>query len=108
MTRISLGLKDDFANGTVFSGSRGFSLGKARIAISAPARRALRHDPLEVRKATLASIVAKTSPGIRFNEHIEGDGETVFRHACKLTLKALCQSARIPPTAPAARPIGSK
>jgi hypothetical protein len=26
------------------------------------------HNPLEVRKATLASIVAKASPGIRFNE----------------------------------------
>src|SRR6516165_10195857 len=34
----------------------------------------LRRDPLEVRKATLASIVAKARPGIRFNEHIEGDG----------------------------------
>src|SRR5262249_34564778 len=31
---------------------------------------ALRRDPLEVRKATLASIVAKASPGIYFNEHI--------------------------------------
>src|SRR5262249_28015777 len=38
----------------------------------------LRRDPLEVRKATLASIVAKASPGIRFNEHIEGGGPTVF------------------------------
>jgi hypothetical protein len=46
--------------------------------------RDLRHDPLEVRKATLASIVAKASPGIRFNEHIKGDGPTVFAHACKL------------------------
>jgi bifunctional non-homologous end joining protein LigD len=44
----------------------------------------LRRDPLQVRKATLASIVAKTSPGIRFNEHLEGDGPTVFAHACKL------------------------
>ena len=42
----------------------------------------LRRDPLEVRKATLASIAAKASPGIRFNEHIEGDGPTVFAHAC--------------------------
>jgi len=39
--------------------------------------------PLEVRKATLASTVAKARPGIRFNEHIEGDGPTVFAHACK-------------------------
>ncbi|MBV8419380.1 MAG: DNA ligase, partial [Hyphomicrobiales bacterium] len=49
----------------------------------------LRRDPLEVRKATLASIVAKARPGIRFNEHIEGDGETVFRHACKLGLEGI-------------------
>jgi bifunctional non-homologous end joining protein LigD len=49
----------------------------------------LRRDPLEVRKATLASIVAKASPGIRFNEHIEGDGPTVFVHACKLGLEGI-------------------
>ena len=49
----------------------------------------LRRDPLEVRKATLASIVAKASPGIRFNEHIEGDGPTVFAHACKMGLEGI-------------------
>jgi ATP-dependent DNA ligase len=46
----------------------------------------LRRDPLEVRKATLASIVAKARPGIWFNKHIEGDGPTVFAHACKMGL----------------------
>jgi bifunctional non-homologous end joining protein LigD len=49
----------------------------------------LRRDPLRVRKATLASIVAKTGPGIRFNEHIEGDGSTVFAHACKMGLEGI-------------------
>jgi len=49
----------------------------------------LRRDPLEVRKATLASIVAKASPGIRFNEHTEGDGPTVFAHACKMGLEGI-------------------
>ena len=49
----------------------------------------LRRDPLEVRKATLASIVAKAHPGIRFNEHIEGDGPTVFAHACKIGLEGI-------------------
>ena len=38
----------------------------------------LRRDPLQVRKATLASILGKASTGIWFNEHIEGDGPTVF------------------------------
>jgi ATP-dependent DNA ligase len=49
----------------------------------------LRRDPLEVRKATLASIVAKARSGIRFNEHMEGDGPTVFAHACKLGLEGI-------------------
>jgi bifunctional non-homologous end joining protein LigD len=49
----------------------------------------LRRDPLEVRKAALASIVAKASPGIRFNEHMEGDGSTVFAQACKLGLDGI-------------------
>src|SRR5215510_2091121 len=49
----------------------------------------LRRDPLEVRKATLASIVAKAGPGIRLNEHIEGDGPTVFAHACKMGLEGI-------------------
>src|SRR5262249_9020686 len=54
----------------------------------------LRRDPLEVRKATLASIVAKASPGIRFNEHIEGDGPTVFAHACKMGLEGIVSKRR--------------
>src|SRR5262249_27148356 len=40
-------------------------------------------------KATLASIVAKAGPDIRFNEHIEGDGPTVFAHACKMGLEGI-------------------
>src|SRR6516164_5455099 len=36
-----------------------------------------------------ASIVAKAQPGIRFNEHIEGDGPTVFAHACKMGLEGI-------------------
>jgi bifunctional non-homologous end joining protein LigD len=28
-------------------------------------------------------------PGIRFNEHIEGDGPTVFAHACKMGLEGI-------------------
>jgi bifunctional non-homologous end joining protein LigD len=41
----------------------------------------LRRDPLEVRKSTLRSMLAKAGLGLRFNEHIEGDGPTVFAHA---------------------------
>jgi bifunctional non-homologous end joining protein LigD len=49
----------------------------------------LRRDPLERRKATLEMILAKVGEGIRFNEHMKGDGETVFRHACKLGLEGI-------------------
>jgi ATP-dependent DNA ligase len=45
--------------------------------------------PLEVRKATLRSMLAKAGLGLRFNEHIEGDGPTVFAHACKLGLESI-------------------
>jgi bifunctional non-homologous end joining protein LigD len=47
----------------------------------------LRRDPLEVRKATLRSALGKAGPGVRFNEHIAGDGPTVFAHACNLGLE---------------------
>jgi hypothetical protein len=31
----------------------------------------LRRDPLAVRKATLASLLARAAPGLRFNEHLD-------------------------------------
>jgi ATP-dependent DNA ligase len=50
----------------------------------------LRREPLEVRKATLASVLAKVGPGLRLNDHLEHeDGEVVFRHACKLGLEGI-------------------
>jgi bifunctional non-homologous end joining protein LigD len=50
----------------------------------------LRREPLEVRKATLASLLAKAGSGLRLNEHLEhDDGEVVFRHACKLGLEGI-------------------
>jgi len=49
----------------------------------------LRRDPLEVRKATLRSTLAKAGLGLRFNEHLEGDGPTVVAHACKMGLEGI-------------------
>ena len=66
----------------------------------------LRREPLDVRKATLRSLLVKVAPGLRWNEHIEGDGETIFRHACKLGLEGSCPSARTRPIAQVARQIG--
>ena len=44
---------------------------------------------LEVRKATLRSMLAKAGLGLRFNEHMKGDGPTVFAHACKMGLEGI-------------------
>src|ERR1700730_11926366 len=49
----------------------------------------LRREPLGVRKATLASLSERAAPGLRFNEHIEADGPTVFAHACKMGLEGI-------------------
>ena len=44
----------------------------------------LRREPLEVRKATLASILREARHGVRLNEHLKHpEGDVVFRHACK-------------------------
>jgi bifunctional non-homologous end joining protein LigD len=52
----------------------------------------LRREPLETRKATLASLLRGSLPGLRLNEHITHPGDAVFRHACKWALRALCRS----------------
>ena len=57
----------------------------------------LRRDALEGRKATLEMILAKAGAGIRFNDHMEGDGETVFRHACKLGLEGIVSKRKDSP-----------
>jgi ATP dependent DNA ligase domain len=55
----------------------------------------LRREPLEVRKATLISVLAKAVSGVRLNEHMEcNDGEMVFRHACKLGLEGIVSKRR--------------
>jgi hypothetical protein len=47
----------------------------------------MRREPIEVRKATLASILGKSRPGVRLNEHLEHpDGIAVFEHACQMGL----------------------
>ena len=44
-----------------------------------------RREPLEIRKTTLASVLRKSRPGLRLNEHLEHpEGVVVFQHACTL------------------------
>jgi bifunctional non-homologous end joining protein LigD len=44
----------------------------------------LRRLPIEQRKAKLAKLVPGPHPGIVLSEPFIGDGEIVYRHACKL------------------------
>src|SRR5438128_5043810 len=57
----------------------------------------LRRDPLEVRKATLANVLASAAHGIWFNDHIEDNGPTVFKHACKLGLEGIVSKRKDSP-----------
>jgi bifunctional non-homologous end joining protein LigD len=58
----------------------------------------LRREPLEVRKATLASVLAKAGAGVRFCEHLDfDDGETVFQHACKMGLEGIVSKRKDSP-----------
>jgi len=50
----------------------------------------LRPEPVEVRKATLSGLLRRHGrPGLHFAEHLEGDGPTIFQHACKLGLEGI-------------------
>ena len=45
----------------------------------------VRREPIETRKATLASVLRKSRPGRRLNEYLEhSEGAVVFQHACQL------------------------
>jgi bifunctional non-homologous end joining protein LigD len=44
----------------------------------------LRKRPIEERKRMLAKLLHDPHPGIAFNEHYDGDGAIIFKHACKL------------------------
>jgi hypothetical protein len=46
--------------------------------------RDLRDLPFLDRKAALALLLRDTKAGILLNEHVDGDGLTVFEHACRL------------------------
>jgi bifunctional non-homologous end joining protein LigD len=51
-----------------------------------------------VRKATLASLLARGVPGARFNEHMDHeDGPLVFAHARKMGLEGIVSKQRNSP-----------
>jgi bifunctional non-homologous end joining protein LigD len=54
----------------------------------------LRREPWEIRRATLTGLLRKAGPGIRLSEHLNGDGETIFRHACALGAEGIVAKRR--------------
>jgi hypothetical protein len=44
----------------------------------------LRRSSIEYRKRKLAKLVRRPQLGIVLNKHYEGDGDIIFKHACKL------------------------
>jgi len=67
----------------------------------------LRREALDTRKATLASVLRRAAPGLRFNEHIEADGPTVFAHACKMGLEGIVSKRKDSPYRSGRSRIGS-
>jgi hypothetical protein len=49
----------------------------------------LRREPIEVRKATLASLLRSCRSGMQFNQHLAYPGDVVFQHACKMGLEGI-------------------
>jgi bifunctional non-homologous end joining protein LigD len=47
-----------------------------------------RAQPLAIRKAWLRKLLARTQ-GMQFSEHLEGDGQQIFEHVCKLGLEGI-------------------
>jgi len=57
----------------------------------------IRREPLETRKATLASLLRDPPAGIALCEHLEGDGAAIFQHACRLGLEGIVSKRRDSP-----------
>ena len=53
----------------------------------------LRPAALELRKSKLEKLLVR-SDGIRFSEHLDGDGAIIFAHACKLGLEGIVSKRR--------------
>ena len=49
----------------------------------------LRDLPLIERKFRLFKLLGRAKHAIRFNEHLTGDGATVFEHACRMGLEGI-------------------
>jgi bifunctional non-homologous end joining protein LigD len=54
----------------------------------------LRLEPLDSRKSRLAKLLASPPDGICLNEHLDGDGAIIFKHACAMGLEGIVSKRR--------------
>jgi hypothetical protein len=54
-----------------------------------------RPRPLDERKAKLEHLLARVRAGIRFNEHMAGDGAMIFAHACQMGFEGIVSKHRL-------------
>jgi bifunctional non-homologous end joining protein LigD len=54
----------------------------------------LRRDAWDERRKVLARLLRGVSKGIRISEHLDGDGATAFRHACRMGLEGIVAKRR--------------
>src|SRR5262249_3976000 len=59
--------------------------------------RDLRPLPLSERKAALRKLLAKAPAALLYVEHLETDGDTVFRHVCDMGLEGIVSKRRDAP-----------
>ena len=48
-----------------------------------------RGKPLKERKRRLAKLLRKDRDGLEYVDHLQGDGGTIFEHACSLGLEGI-------------------
>ena len=68
----------------------------------------LRDLPLIERKFRLFKLLGRARHAIRFNEHLTGDGATVFEHACRMGLEGIVSKRTDAPTGPSRTWLKSK
>jgi bifunctional non-homologous end joining protein LigD len=54
----------------------------------------LRPLPLDERRARLRKAIRGADKALRFSEHLDGDGDAIFRHACALGLEGIVSKRR--------------
>ena len=54
----------------------------------------LRPLPLDERRGRLRMALGDARKALRFSEHLQGDGEAIFRHACAMGLEGIVSKRR--------------